>query len=50
MKKYEHNIAMVIGFIAGIAALVATVTTLIIYNKKKKDEEDLENYLDNSIL
>lgn len=49
-NNHEKSLMAIIGFIAGIAAVVATVTTLIVYNKKKREEEELENYLDNSIL
>lgn len=49
MKRY-NRLALLIGFISAIAAVVASVTALcIFFDKKKKDEEELERYLDCSI-
>ena len=49
MKKC-HKIALLIGLITSVAAIVATVTTVcLLHKKKKKQDEELEHYLDCSI-
>lgn len=49
MKRY-NRLALLIGFISAAAAVVAAITALCIFlDKKKKDEEELERYLDCSI-
>ena len=49
MKKC-HKIALLIGLITSVAAIVATVTTVcLLHQKKKKEDEELEHYLDCSI-
>ncbi len=41
---------VLISVVGGVAAVTAAVTAFLIFkNKQKKDEEELEHYLDNSI-
>ena len=48
--KKCHEIALLIGLITSVAAIVATVTTVcLLHQKKKKEDEELEHYLDCSI-
>lgn len=48
MKK-GTKLALFIGLIAAIAAVAASFTALMMYLDHKKDEEELEHYLDCSI-
>lgn len=48
MKK-GSKLALIIGLVAAIAAVAASVTALLMYLDHKKDEEELEHYLDCSI-
>lgn len=48
MKK-GSKLAVFIGVVAAIAAVVASVSALLLYLDKKRDEEELEHYLDCSI-
>jgi len=48
MKK-GSKLAVFIGVIAAIAAVVASVSALLLYLDKKRDDEELEHYLDCSI-
>ncbi|WP_369298056.1 hypothetical protein [uncultured Neglectibacter sp.] len=48
MKK-GSKLAILIGVIAAVAAVVASVSALLLYLDKKRDEEELEHYLDCSI-
>ena len=49
MKK--NNFGFIIGIIAAVAALTAAVTAVLLYREKqRKDNEELEHYLDCSIL
>lgn len=48
MKK-GSKLALIIGLITAIAAVAASVTALLLYLDRKKDEEELEHYLDCSI-
>lgn len=48
MKK-GSKLAVFLGVVAAVAALVAAVTALLVYLDKKKDDEELEHYLDCSI-
>ena len=48
MKK-GSKLALFIGVVAAIAAVVASISALLLYLDKKKDEEELEHYLDCSI-
>jgi hypothetical protein len=51
MIKKCNNLILFISLITGIAAVVATITTVVIFNdKKRREDEELERYLDNSIL
>lgn len=46
----RKNLGWIIGVVAGVAAVTAAVTAFLIFkDKKKKDEEELEHYLDCSI-
>ena len=48
MKK-GSKLALLIGIIAAVAAVVAGLSALLLYLDKKKDDEELEHYLDCSI-
>ena len=51
-KKHELSLWTIIGMIADVAAVVASITTaMIIIKKKEKEKEDreLQEYLDYSI-
>lgn len=48
MKK-KSKFGIVVGLLTLIAAAVAAVAGVLIYTDKKKEEEDLEHYLDCSI-
>lgn len=48
MKK-GSKLALFIGFVAVVAAVVAGLSALLLYLDKKKDDEELEHYLDCSI-
>jgi hypothetical protein len=49
MKK-GSKLAIIIGVVAAVAALVAATATVLMYlDRKKEAEEDLEHYLDCSI-
>lgn len=48
IKKYDPWIF--IGVIAAVAAVIASITTAILFHeKKRRDDEELERYLDCSI-
>ena len=48
MKK-GSKLAMFIGLMAAAAALGAALSALLLYLDKKRDDEELEHYLDCSI-
>ena len=48
MKK-GSKLALFIGLVAAVAALVAALSALMLYLDKKGDDEELEHYLDCSI-
>ena len=48
MKK-GTKLTLFIGLITAIAAVAASVTALMLYPEHKRDEEELEHYLDCSI-
>lgn len=46
----QNKISVFLGFLATLVAIVAIATTfLVVKEKKKKDEKELEHYLDCSI-
>ena len=48
IKKYDPW--LFIGIIAAVAAVIASVTTaILIHEKKRREDEELERYLDCSI-
>lgn len=49
MKKSGGKIIALLSIILGVVAVAATLTTLLVYFDKKKDEAELERYLDDSI-
>lgn len=52
MNSRENNGSpwLVIGIIAAIAAVIASITTAVLMlEKKRKDDEELERYLDYGI-
>ena len=48
MKK-GSKLAVFIGIVAAVAAGVAALSAVLLYLDKKKDDEELEHYLDCSI-
>ncbi len=48
MKK-GSKLAILVGVVAAIAAVVASISALLLYLDKKRDDEELEHYLDCSI-
>ena len=48
MKK-GSKLAIIIGIVAAVAAVAAAVCAVLLYLDKKRDEEELEHYLDCSI-
>ena len=49
MKKSTGRWIALISVILGVVAVLTTLTTVLIYLDKKKDEAELERYLDDSI-
>lgn len=49
MKTSSSKIITLISIILAVIALITTATTALVYLDKKKDEEELERYLDESI-
>ena len=50
VMNFKKNFGWIIAIVAGTVAIASAVTAfLIIKDKKKKDEEELEHYLDCSI-
>ncbi|CCX38779.1 unknown [Clostridium sp. CAG:1013] len=47
--KRGSKLALFIGMIAALAAVVAAVSAVLLYLDRKKDDEELEHYLDCSI-
>lgn len=48
MKK-GSKLAILVGVIAAIAAVAASLSAILLYLDKKRDDEELEHYLDCSI-
>ena len=48
MKK-GSKLAVFIGIVAAVAAVVAALSAVLLYLDKKKHDEELEHYLDCSI-
>ncbi len=48
MRK-GSKLAVFVGIVAAVAAVVAALSALFLYLDKKKDDEELEHYLDCSI-
>ncbi|MEG1426079.1 MAG: hypothetical protein RSC76_00170 [Oscillospiraceae bacterium] len=49
MKKSHSKLIALFGILFALVAIVATLSTVLVYFDKKKDEEELEHYLDCSI-
>ncbi len=49
MKKSQHKLIALFGILLAAVAVVATLAAVLIHFDKKKDEEELERYLDCSI-
>lgn len=49
MKKSHSKLIGLFGVLFALVAIVATVSAALIYFDKKKDDEELEHYLDCSI-
>lgn len=47
--KTGSKLAIFVGIVAAVAAVVASVSALLLYLDKKRDDEELEHYLDCSI-
>ena len=48
--KHGSKLGWFIGLLSIVAVIAAAVATVVVYlEKKRKDEEDLEHYLDCSI-
>lgn len=48
--NFKKNFGWIIALVAGTVAIASAVTAFLIFrDKKKKDEEELEHYLDCSI-
>ncbi len=49
--NFKKNFGWIIAIVAGTVAIASAVTAFLIFKdkKKKKDEEELEHYLDCSI-
>ena len=47
--KNGSTLAILVGVVAAIAAVVASISALLLYLDKKRDDEELEHYLDCSI-
>ena len=47
--KEGSKLAILIGVVAAIAAVVASLSALLLYLDRKRDDEELEHYLDCSI-
>ena len=43
------KLALLIGIVVAVASIVASLTALLLYLDKKRDDEELEEYLDCSI-
>ena len=48
MKK-GSKLALLIGIVCAVAAVVASLSAFMLYLDKKRDDEELEHYLDCSI-
>lgn len=48
MKK-GSKLAIFVGVVASVAAVVAAISAMLLYLDKKRDDEELEHYLDCSI-
>ncbi len=48
MKK-GSKLAILVGIVAAIAAVAASLSAILLYLDKKRDDEELEHYLDCSI-
>ena len=49
MKKNNSNTIALLGIILGVIALVATITSALVILQKKREDEELERYLEDSI-
>ena len=50
VMNFKKNFGWIIAIVAGTVAIASAVTAFLIFkDKKKKDEEELEHYLDCSI-
>ncbi len=49
MKKSQSQLLCIFGVLLAVVAVVATFAAVLIHFDKKKDEEELERYLDCSI-
>ena len=49
LMKKGSKLAILIGVVAAIAAVVASLSALLLYLDRKRDDEELEHYLDCSI-
>lgn len=49
MKSSAGKVIAILSIILGAVAIIATITTTLLYLEKKKDDAELERYLDDSI-
>ena len=49
MKKNNSSTIALLGIILGAIALIATITSALVILQKKKEDEELERYLEDSI-
>ncbi len=49
MKKSTTKYVIIVSIVSAVAAVVAAVTAFLVYFDKKKDEAELERYLEESI-
>ncbi len=49
LVKKGAKLALLIGIVTAVAAVIASLTALLMYLDKKRDEEELEQYLDGAI-
>lgn len=48
-KMSTGKIVAIVGIVVGVVAIVTSVVTVLVYLDKKRDEAELEKYLEDSI-
>ncbi len=49
MKKSTGKLIALLSILFAVVAIITTLTTMLVYFDKKKDNEELERYIDDSI-